>query len=300
MKKNLLLTCLFTVSLLFCSLENKAVTLIHYWNFNNVSTTRFYVPSIPTTNASFSLIDTNKAVMTYTALYGSVSSITSTSLDATTGDILNARLGAPAGNCARVRNESDSMQLRFYIPSNGYKNLVINYECQRTTSGPRQQTYDYSLDSGATFIQTGLSATTAAIDTPWAIHTVSITNTLAENNPKLIFRIRFTDDSSKNISGNDRFDNLTVEGDAIPTSVTTTENNNNVSVYPNPVMNVLNIRMMGGEKNIAIYNVLGQKVMEATTMEELVSYNTAAIQAGVYYIYVSTATESVTTKFIKE
>ena len=307
MKKNLLLTLLCTITLVFSYSNTNGQTLIHYWNFNN-DTGTYHYPTIPPIHSSYSIIDTNIAVMFYEAQYPGVSSTNPTYLDNTTGDTavggnLNARMGSAAGTCIRPRNPSDSMQLTFHIPSTGYKNLVIKFETERTTNGAQQQVFDYSVDSGMTYIQTGLSA---IMDTPvvsplWGLVTININDPNANNNHKLLFRMRFVNGST-NTSGNDRIDNFSVDGDIIPTSISNVANDNVCILYPNPAVDKINIYTSEGSKTISIFNIVGQNVFSTESSDNNVAVNISQLSTGVYYaiIRMNNGDKSYRVKFVKQ
>ena len=73
-----------------------------------------------------------------------------------------------------------------------------------------------------------------------------------------------------------------------------------VKLYPNPTSNVLNIESVGTIQNIAIYNVLGQEVMNKLTNQTLVSLDVSGLNAGVYVIKTAIDGTVSSTKFIKE
>jgi len=230
--QSLLLPCI----LLLCATNVHAQSkLIHYWHFNNFTSVSGYagLPSVTTAtvnaanpyrvHADYSSIDTSKAKIVYQTSAGT-SSAFSTTLDyANPGDTANARLGHKSDTsiisyALRPRNRSDSMELRFYIPTTHYKNILVKYESQSSsvTSGPLHQVFDYSTDSGATWKTTGLSVASDSAGLAFGpVFPVSFTtDTTVNNNPKLVFRIKFVGNSS-GTSGNNRFDNVTVEGDTI-------------------------------------------------------------------------------------
>jgi trimeric autotransporter adhesin len=197
--------------------------LIHYWNFNNFTTTYTY-PTFPAPiDADYSRIDTSKARIVYSlfpgtsATYHSTATIMDPYTTATADyDTVNLRMSAPAGNSIRPRNPMDSVYLMFYIPTTNYQNIAINYASQSssTSSGDTYQYFDYSVDSGATWITTGLSK---AYDSAWLVFhrtTVTISNAAVNNNPRLVFRIHFVGHNT-GTSGNNRFDNVSVDGDTI-------------------------------------------------------------------------------------
>ncbi len=75
---------------------------------------------------------------------------------------------------------------------------------------------------------------------------------------------------------------------------------NKVSLYPNPTTSVLNIESAGTIQSIAIYNVLGQEVLNRTIDSTSARIDVASFNTGIYVV--KTVIDGVTssTKFIKE
>ncbi len=223
MRKNLflLITTLVITTVTINSL-NAQGTLIHYWHFNNYTLGAMHtypVDTIHSIAADYSIHDTSKARILYSEIPGT-SSVYSTYIDTVVGDVsdtVNVRMSTASGYALRARNPSDSMQLLFYIPTVHYNNILLTYGSQSssTSHGQLHQNFDYSVDSGLTWRTSGLSITS---DSAWLIfHRTSIsftTDTMVNNNSKLVFRIKFTGNTS-GTSGNNRFDNITVDGDSI-------------------------------------------------------------------------------------
>jgi hypothetical protein len=193
--------------------------LIHYWHFNDfVSgyTSATSPMNFSPYRADFSIIDTAAAKVIYTVLPGTSNNYTTFWDQSTTGDTTNSRMSSPAGKYLRLRNPSDSMQLQFFIPSTGFKDLTVKYTVQRSSAanGATIHKYSYSLDSGLTWISTGLSIDSFATSASWTTSpvTIHITNPLANNNSKLVFRILFAGTQNTGTSGNTRLDNFTLDG----------------------------------------------------------------------------------------
>ncbi len=233
MKKNLLaaLLCLSAV-LVFNVTGNAQGTLLHYWNFNSYNTTPPYAyPNFPAPfNADYSRIDPTKASVVFTkypgisALYHNSSSVNILDFAAAVTsdyDTVNLRLGTPAGYYMRPRNPMDSMYLLFYIPTTNYKNILVSYGTQSSSfaSGDQYQYFDYSTDSGTTWTTTGLSKLFDSALLTFKRISVAITDPAANNNPKLVFRIHFVGRNT-GTSGNNRFDNISVDADTLVAPVT--------------------------------------------------------------------------------
>jgi len=270
----------------FNTKSNGQTTLIQYWNFNNF-TSVVTLPEIASIAADYSILDTAKARIVYQPVPGT-SSAYSTYIDNSTGDTTNARMGAVAGNSLRPRNPNDSMELLFYIPSTGYKNLVFKYatESSSYTSGDSAQAFSYSLDSGATWISsgTGLSEWVDSAQLTFTLKTVTINDTNAYNNRKLVFRI-ITVGRNSGTSGNNRYDNVTLDGTPISTAGVEEVVTPKYVLYPNPAANNINVvSEVGGAKSITILNGAGQNVYTTEKEGTFFSVNTNSLSKGNYFI----------------
>lgn len=288
---------------------NAQTTLLHYWNFNGI-TTAYHNPSIPAIHASYSAIDTNKANLVYHLATGA-SSTYAGYIDNVAGDTMNARMSAVAGNALRLRNPSDSMDLRVYAPTTGYHGTVsIKYEVQSssTTSGQLAQLFDYSTDSGSTWKTTGMSMTIDSISqtqfqgTSWGLIAINFDTTVG-NKAGFVFRIKFAGNTSLT-SGNNRFDNMTVESTAVttvPTAVSNVvANEEKYVLYPNPAND--NIRIVtpeAGAKTVTVYNVSGSKLAFVASSDKEIMVNTSALPHGVYYAYIATGNHTQVIPFVK-
>jgi hypothetical protein len=120
------------------------------------------------------------------------------------------------------------MELRCFIPTTGYTGIVVKYalESSSTASGDSVDVFDYSVDSGKTWkngLANGMKVNGRSFDTistippvyqgtSWGLVSVDLSaDKSVENNPNLIFRIRFKGNTSL-AKGNNRLDNFTVEG----------------------------------------------------------------------------------------
>lgn len=305
MKRKLLFTLLL-ISTIFTTQSFGQGYLIHYWHFNNltlVDTTSASMPSIGPINADNSAIDVTKATIWY---------YQSTFVDTTRADFylavagdydtMNLRMGAVSGNALRLRNPSNNMEVRIYLPSTNYNNLALKFgtEGSSRTSGMLLQNYDYSTDSGATWKTTGLSMTSdsagvwigggATINPVFSLVSLNFgTDATVNNNPKLVFRIKFSGnaDTLSTSSGNNRFDNVTLDGDAIshvsvPVVVSA---ETSYTLYPNPVSTTLNLTSdIAGTKTVMIHDLAGKTVFAGLADGKDFSLNVADLQSGMYFI----------------
>lgn len=187
-----------------------ALTLIHYWNFNGASVAAMLTPSLTLTGGS----------ITESLLAGSTSEIGTANNFAG----VNARNGDVAGNHYRLNLAVGSV-VTFNIPTANYKNIVFKYETRRSTSGTETQKISYTTD-GSTYVP----YQTLSINnvTPDLITFDFSSVTAVNNNPNFKIKIEFEGTNN----GNNRFDNATVEGEALaavplPAQVVTTAPANN-------------------------------------------------------------------------
>ncbi|MCB1130863.1 MAG: hypothetical protein KDN05_07010, partial [Verrucomicrobiae bacterium] len=166
-------------------------TLLHYWNFNNESTAPAFT------------------------LLGGSESTAGTFLYAEGQDFaaLNARSGDAASFHQRVNDPlTPGTELRFDLPTTGFENLLIRYETRRSGSGAGTQIIDYTVDGGGSWLNHS-TITVLDIDgedvpvVPFDFSSVPG----ATNNPDFGIRITFAQGTG-GTAGNNRFDNLTVEG----------------------------------------------------------------------------------------
>ena len=172
---------------------NEDYELIHYWNFNDIAA--LVVPTHTIGNASLEY-------------FGSYYD------DVNPGSDINVRNENEAGNALRLRNPSGAFIIS--VPTTGYKDVILSYASTRTGSGSQTQTISYTLD-GINYTQAGLSQSefTMFEDTfvLVQINFSHLDNT--DNNPNFKVKVEFDNASSLIQNGNNRIDNITLDG--IPT-----------------------------------------------------------------------------------
>jgi hypothetical protein len=172
-----------------------APEILHYWNFNNNSNfTNLITPTQTKGGAS----------LAYTAVWDEV----------TPGTTINARNGDAAGSALRLRNPAGVFTIT--APTTGYKNIRLTFAVMRTSSGAQQNIITYTLD-GTNYISTGITTNTynPLLEPDFGLITYDFSNISGiNNNPNFKIRIEFAIGNT-NTSGNNRFDNLVVEGTII-------------------------------------------------------------------------------------
>jgi len=310
MRKNLcaVLLC-FSAILSFNVNSNAQGTLIHYWNFNSF-TSVITLPATADLSADYTRISSPTAALLYVPQPGT-SSAFSDYCDDVAGDAtdtVNDRLGAPEGNAFRARNPSDSMEILLYMPTTNYTNLQIKYGCELSsyTSGDSVNVFAYSVDSGATWITSG-SGLSEWVDSGalgFKLISIHVNDPLASDNRKFVFKIT-TAGRNSSTSGNNRYDNITLDGDTanIAEGIKPITLAPSYTLYPNPVMNTLNIKAnLDGDKTIIVCDAIGQKISEENVNGSLVSMSTANLSAGMYFISIreNTTGNLTTMKFTRQ
>ena len=173
-----------------------AQDLVHYWNFN--------APA-DGTPAWTAPVEANEGTGTITY------SFDESGVASFGGSSVNAQNGALAGNSFVIQGATDQVNNGEHFDLNvstaGYEDIQVAYATRGTGTGFDEQAIAYSTDGGATF--TDLETITTPED--FSLQTLDLSSIAAANdNPDLV--VRFTLDGSTSSSGNNRFDNITVEG----------------------------------------------------------------------------------------
>jgi hypothetical protein len=320
MKKNLPLCLIAFFIVLFSTKEITAQTrLLHYWHFNN---------TLPTSGAGGTHFGTNKMNSDYTKpsvttgylRYVKVPTCVADTgyCDNIAGDSINQRpgygaccplFGATVNNSGvRMRNPSDSMQFLWYIPTNKFKNIKLTWEAMASSaaSGQHRMNYSYSLDSGVTFITTNLPKLFDSAATAWGKISLNLSSILTiNNNNKFMLRIKFSAPNT-GTSGNNRFDNLTVEGDTnvLATGISEIESSTNgYQLYPNPSSEQIYISCPNTNvQNIVITNIMGQVVFVSEQFDSFSApLDISKFTNGIYFVRVcdKTGENKATLKFVK-
>ena len=130
------------------------------------------------------------------------------------GTTTNARFGDPAGQSLTLQggtsNANNGRVLNLIVSTVGFSNIVISFATQGTGSGFNSDQLQYSLD-GVSFVDFGAPYTPP---TTFGLVTFDLSSITGVNdNPNAAFRIVFNGATSA--SGNNRLDNLVVEGQTI-------------------------------------------------------------------------------------
>lgn len=171
--------------------------LVHYWHFNAL-------PAGTLTNVAADVSTLAGAEITYPGSGAGYMDLVDPGTD------LNARNVVPAGFGLRPRNPANTRELIIVAPSTGYEDLVVTWAVQRSSAGAQQEEFSYSIDGGVNWF--GIGGILAITET-WELKTIDLSAvTVVDNRANLRFRILFTGIGSDGASGNNRIDNLAIEG----------------------------------------------------------------------------------------
>ena len=200
--KNQLLLCLLMVTS-FSWGQN----LVHYWNFNNnASVAAITTPSQTAGGASLVAIAGGISLIDFAGGTGQNFNLLN----------LNARNSDASGTHLRF-NEPIGGALVFALPTSGYENIVVKFATRRSNSGAGTQSWSYSLD-GTSYV--AFTTVTPNNGDP-ALATLDFTAISgANNNANFKLKVEFSQGAGAT-AGNNRFDNFTLEGNAVSGGDTT-------------------------------------------------------------------------------
>jgi hypothetical protein len=134
------------------------------------------------------------------------------------GTSTNARQGDVAGQSMTLQggtsNANNGRSLNLSVSTVGRSNILISFATQGTSTGFNSNQFQYSLD-GVTFVNFGAPYTPPLTFGLVTFDLSSISG--VNNNPSAAFRIVFNGATSA--AGNNRIDNLVIEGQSITTPV---------------------------------------------------------------------------------
>ena len=178
---------------------------VHYWHFNDLPGGEFGL--VP---ADYSL--SGEAAITYPGTGGGyMDRRTHRDGDPVSG--LNLARGEEPGRGAvlRLRNPSDTRKMLISADFSGYRDLRLSYAVTRTPNGATGQRLYFSSDRGKTWEP--LAEYEVPLLPAWELKSFDLSDRPhLENLSDLRFRILFTGESARGESGNNRFDNITIEG----------------------------------------------------------------------------------------
>lgn len=202
MKKTHLL--IFALFLLLSGRIAAQQALVHYWNFNdNTSQTGLLTPNVSLVGGS-SITHIQGPNSLIDVAGGTGQNFNINNFNARNGDVsgTHLRFNSPIGGA-----------LEFALPTTGYKDVVVKFATRRSsTSAAGEQYWSYSID-GINFIPYDTIYPFAGDPTLETLDFDDITAT--DNNPNFKLRVEFGNGGPT--TGNNRFDNFTLDGKPLVT-----------------------------------------------------------------------------------
>jgi hypothetical protein len=354
MKSKINYLFLFAI-LSFFAVQTNAQTLIHFWDFNNSQPsaggsgdslgTAFVYANLADSTAdstyplfpAYTLLKAENPRIVYSRpqkLFGS-SLVRDSILDNGAGGALYYDYSSSnykyftgsdsaGGNLfIRSRNPADSCMLYLYLPTNGYKDIQLQFAISNSASTATQYNIlSYSINGGTSWknlmgvMDTFNIAKVYAPDT--LLMTNSITNTSAwypvqinfsadtsiNSNPKFVLRFMMAGSYSVGTKHNDRYDNFAVWGTPITSGINEIQAQNaGYNLYPNPAGDVVTLSSdkYAGVKLIKVYSVVGELLSTIQDEKKSTQLNISSLAPGVYFTEISELSSGnvYTMKFIK-
>ncbi|HKG58836.1 MAG TPA: PEP-CTERM sorting domain-containing protein [Pyrinomonadaceae bacterium] len=156
-------------------------------------------------------VDHGSGTLTTTINAANVSFAAGTTNNAVTGDVAGQALSLQGG----TGTANNGRNITFNVSTVGFSNIVVSFATQGTSTGFNSNQFQYSLD-GISFIDFGSPyvPATAFGSVPLVFSLVAIAG--LNDNPNAAFRIVFNGATSS--TGNNRIDNIVVEGTSIETA----------------------------------------------------------------------------------
>jgi hypothetical protein len=173
------------------------LVVLHYWHFNGL-------PSGALGQVAADQSFSQNAVISYPGTgTGYIDRVDD-------GTLLNALDDVAEGYALRVRNPSDTRHLEMQLPTPGYENIRLSYAVKRTSNGAQEQNVYYRINDAGQWMMFGDFIT---ISEAYELVTIDFSSLEeAANNPSFAVRIAFGGDNASGDSGNNRFDNIRLEG----------------------------------------------------------------------------------------
>ncbi|MDZ7789124.1 MAG: hypothetical protein U5L08_01240 [Xanthomonadales bacterium] len=138
-------------------------------------------------------------------VYDCIASFGGTSDNALAGYVSGGSL-SPQGCSGQSNN---GMHIDLAVDTTGYEDLVLSWAQRGTSTGFDSRQISYSVDGGSNF--TAFETDSGALGSSWQVASYDFSAIGAlENNSQVVFRL--TLEGSSSASGNNRFDNILVEG----------------------------------------------------------------------------------------
>ncbi|MDO8896357.1 MAG: CotH kinase family protein [Bacteroidales bacterium] len=271
---------------LFAEDGNPSDAVIHYWHFNDLPSGNITLVSADSSLVSGALISYPGTGSGYMDRVNE-------------GSTLNGLPDVTAGYALRVRNPSDTRELIIKLPTTGYEALKFSYAVVRTNNGQRIQRVFYRINDISPWVQIEGNVN---ITENFQLFEFDLTNIEdANNNDDFHIKITFHGTEACGSSGNNRFDNMLLQGKKVVGIQDLGQEPLQLYNYPNPFAGKTTIKMRFNESTKArleLYNILGEKtaVLFDKKVEkgiETFYFDSGNIPSGSYILKLSTEKQTV-------
>ncbi|ASB49424.1 CotH kinase family protein [Alkalitalea saponilacus] len=267
--------------------EAPLIQLIHHWHFNQLDDKEH-----TQVKADCSKTD-QVGVITYPGTGSGYMDMVKN------GTTINLREGTTEGNALRVRNPSKERKLIFHLPTNGYEDVVLSYAASRTSNGAEFQDIYYRTEEDGQWNL--IKERNLIIESYYKISVDFTDIEEVNNNPDFAVKIRFTGEKAMNSSGNNRFDNVVLEGFPVKkesTNLSQSKVKYHLNIYPNPATNHINIISAELVQKISLMNLNGRVIKTIYPLSYKSEINISNVSAGIYLLMVETSNAISTKKIV--
>lgn len=170
------------------------------------------------------------------------------------------------------------------IPSNG---ATLKWYVAAQDADYPDEYYEVKVSTNGTSLNNFTTVFSETLTTDqWDERTVSLANYAGQN-----INIAFVHTNSSDVFMM-KIDNISVTA-----GVGINEVENNISIYPNPANNILNINANSNINKVEVFNMLGQNVMTVSVNDNNTSINTSNLSKGMYMLKLHTDNGVVNQKF---
>jgi hypothetical protein len=134
------------------------------------------------------------------------------------GTTLNALNADIAGGSLSIVGMGQNGHYILVEVDNALINADLSYATRGTTTGFTTHTWDYSTDNGLTW--SALVSHASNQTSTWVVHTVTIGNVFQNTSGHESNLLRLTVSGSTNVGGNNRLDNMQINGTIVPEPAT--------------------------------------------------------------------------------
>lgn len=257
--------------------------LIHYWHFNDLPK-----GMIAKVDADQSLLNIPGVIYYSGSGDGYMDRVSE-------GTEINAQGNTDSGVALRVRNPSNNRYLELELPTTGFESIKVSYAVTRTTNGSESQSLFYRTSKNGSWSQFRENVVITE-----GYQQVNLDFSHLEdvnNNEYFAIRIAFTGEAASGISGNNRFDNVVVQGFADTTGINEPEEDALLfSVSPNPATDEVNIVSTYLLETIELADMNGRRVKFEYAEGYTHTMHISELPSGLYLL---TVRNEVKTEYVK-